>query len=92
MGRRLRVIIRRLRWRGRRCWWRRRGWRTIRIGSLRRGCRGGGEGIADNYAVEFDEVKGSDYGVLFREHARSMAAKDGKGDGKGYDKEGGEGG
>jgi len=51
----------------------------------------GGEGIADNYAVEYDEVRGSDYGVLFRGHARRMAAKDGKGDGKGYDKEGGEG-
>lgn len=31
-------------------------------------------------------------GFSLREHARRMAAKDGKGDGKGYDKEGGEGG
>lgn len=31
-------------------------------------------------------------GFPLREHARRMAAKDGKGDGKGYDKEGGEGG
>jgi len=26
----------------------------------------GGEGIADNYAVEYDEVRGSDYGVFFQ--------------------------